>query len=130
MVSFTVDEYRSTQGLIRLAEIHRWYLVPVDGGAPAPAPEATPEPAQEASDDVADTEDAKVLVAKPARGRRVKAAAAAAASDDSNGDFIQKTNGYWSTDSSSIPMHKVDKSGVTQDRNTWICRHPGWWLAK
>ncbi|GAA5934729.1 hypothetical protein JCM1841_006213 [Sporobolomyces salmonicolor] len=39
-------------------------------------------------------------------------------------------DGYYTTSSSSINVHDVDTSGVSSyNRSTWICRHPGWWLA-
>lgn len=38
--------------------------------------------------------------------------------------------GYWTSSSSSIDASVADVSGVDpNDRKTWLCRHPGWWLA-
>jgi len=58
-----------------------------------------------------------------------------AASSSSSGDLTldqQKAKyGYYTTSKSSISIKDVDVSGVNkQDKSTWVCRHPGWWLAR
>ncbi|GAA5918663.1 hypothetical protein JCM5296_005461 [Sporobolomyces johnsonii] len=51
-------------------------------------------------------------------------------SADSTLDEQLAEDGYYTTSSSSIDINDVDISGVSSyNRSTWICRHPGWWLA-
>ncbi|GAA5837745.1 hypothetical protein JCM3766R1_000572 [Sporobolomyces carnicolor] len=63
------------------------------------------------------------------------AASSSSSSSSSSGDLSldeQKAKyGYYTTSASSINIKDVDVSGVNkQDKSTWVCRHPGWWLAR
>ncbi|GAA6022754.1 hypothetical protein JCM11491_005569 [Sporobolomyces phaffii] len=88
---------------------------------PAPSPEAEASPAPSSS------EDAPAPVATPA--------ASSSSSSSSTGDLSldeQKAKyGYYTTSASTVSIKDVDVSKVNkQDKKTWVCRHPGWWLAR
>ncbi|GAA5950587.1 hypothetical protein JCM3765_000541 [Sporobolomyces pararoseus] len=85
-----------------------------DTPAPSSSSEAAPAPSSEAP---------------------TPASTPAAASSSSSGELSldeQKAKyGYYTTSASSISIKDVDVSGVNkQDKSTWVCRHPGWWLAR
>ncbi|GAA5874219.1 hypothetical protein JCM16303_005779 [Sporobolomyces ruberrimus] len=84
--------------------------------APAPSAEAAPAPSSEA----------------PA-----SAAPSASSSSDSSSsgelslDEQKAKYGYYTTSATSISIKDVDVSKVNkQDKSTWVCRHPGWWLSR
>lgn len=130
--------------------VRRWYLVPAGESAapspsPAPAPSsssAAPAPAPTAESTQSSSSSSSSDGAyqfNEAQGQ-VKAAVAPTSSEStsaassSSSDSKQATwnpAGFWESSSSTISLSGIDTSNVnSQDRTTWICRHPGWWLAK
>ncbi|GAA5940478.1 hypothetical protein JCM3775_004807 [Rhodotorula graminis] len=111
-----------------------WYIVPAGTISDDSSDDSAP-PADTSSDssDGDDSSDAVVFAASD----KTKTAAAKVAQvdtspvvDSSASDDSYESRGYWTSASSSISLDGVDTSKVNkQDRTTWVCRHPGWWLA-
>ncbi|GAA5853183.1 hypothetical protein JCM8547_000231 [Rhodosporidiobolus lusitaniae] len=58
------------------------------------------------------------------------AASSSSTSDISDKQAEYNKLGYWTSESSSVSREGVDVSRVDKnDRSTWFCQHPGWWLA-
>ncbi|BGP19549.1 hypothetical protein JCM10213_000149 [Rhodosporidiobolus nylandii] len=89
------------------------------------------------SENKADLKAARVAAAPSTSSTEPAAAspdAAASSSSDSGVSAKQAEYnqlGYWTSSSSTISLDGVDTSSVSSyDRKTWVCRHPGWWLAR
>ncbi|BGP42974.1 hypothetical protein JCM10449v2_006989 [Rhodotorula kratochvilovae] len=128
-----------------------WYIVPA--GTTSDAEDSAPADtsADDSSDSTANTSDAVVFAASskaktaaakvvsspaapsaPSTPAPASSPAASSSSDSSVSDKQAEYNelGYWTSSSSSVSLKGVDTSNVnSKDRTTWVCRHPGWWLA-
>ncbi|BGP03039.1 secreted protein [Rhodotorula toruloides] len=114
-----------------------WYLVPAgssgDSSSSSSSSSSPPAPTDNSNSDV-------VFAASSSSGttRRIAAAKVAspspAPSSSSSSVSAEQAEynklGYWTSSSSTIDAKVADVSGVDKnDRKTWLCRHPGWWLA-
>lgn len=119
-------------------QLDRWYFVPAgESSAPAPAPapssEATPSSSSSSSDGAYQFNEAKdqVKAAVAPSTASAENSTPAAAPSSSGKQATWNPAGFWESSSSTISLDGIDTSKVNkQDRATWICRHPGWWLAK
>ncbi|POY74758.1 hypothetical protein BMF94_2234 [Rhodotorula taiwanensis] len=121
-----------------------WYLVPTgDSAAPAatPATASSPEPKAETTTEAAQAASATPetqayqfnnadVQAKAAVAPAASSSDAAPAPSSNSKQATRNPAGYWDSSASTISLDGIDTSKVNrQDRSTWICRHPGWWLA-
>ncbi|KWU43391.1 hypothetical protein RHOSPDRAFT_34995 [Rhodotorula sp. JG-1b] len=129
-----------------------WYFVPAgessaptpspapapssSSAAPAPAPsaESTPSSSSSSSSDgiyqFNEAEDQVKAAVAPTSADSTPAASSSASSSSDSKQATWNPAGFWESSSSTISLSGIDTSNVnSQDRTTWICRHPGWWLA-
>ncbi|KAK4048120.1 hypothetical protein OIV83_004990 [Microbotryomycetes sp. JL201] len=97
-----------------------WYLVAVDGGDSGGDNNNSGSDAPDTQDDSAASTHV-MLAAQPAKNDNKD--------DSTSSGYLSHAKGYYEYPESTIPLDKVDTSGVNKkDRASWICRHPGWWL--
>ncbi|GAA6056965.1 hypothetical protein JCM3770_001989 [Rhodotorula araucariae] len=120
-----------------------WYIVPAgttsdasdEGNSSDDSSASTSDAVVFAASSKAKTAAAKVVSSPAASSPKPAAASTPAASSSSDSSVSDKQAeynelGYWTSSSSSISLKGVDMSNVNKkDRRTWVCRHPGWWLA-
>ncbi|GAA5939331.1 uncharacterized protein JCM15063_004489 [Sporobolomyces koalae] len=117
--ALTADKLNALKGAKAAKVASQQVTSSAEAAAPAPSSEA-PAPKAEST---------------PAASSPVSAPASGSSSSSSSGELSldqQKAKyGYYTTSASSISIKDVDVSKVNkQDKSTWICRHPGWWLAR
>ncbi|GAA5853532.1 hypothetical protein JCM9279_001304 [Rhodotorula babjevae] len=108
-----------------------WYIVPAGTTSDDSSDDSAPPAADSSSD--SDSSDAVVFAAsgktKTAAAKVVKVDTSPSA-DSSPQDNSYESLGYHTSASSTISLDGVDTSKVDKhDRTTWVCRHPGRWLA-
>ncbi|BGO95085.1 hypothetical protein NBRC10512_006368 [Rhodotorula toruloides] len=117
-----------------------WYLVPAgssgdssssssSSSSPAPTGNSNSDVVFAASNSGTSRHVAAAKVASPS-----PAPAPASSSSSSSSVSAEQAEynklGYWTSSASTIDAKVADVSGVNKnDRKTWLCRHPGWWLA-
>ncbi|BGP27231.1 secreted protein [Rhodotorula toruloides] len=120
-----------------------WYLVPAgssgdssstsgssSSSSPAPSSNSNSDVVFAASSSGTSRRVAAAKVASPSPASSSPASSSSSANGVSAAQAEYNKLGYWTSSSSTIDVSAADVSGVDKnDRKTWLCRHPGWWLA-